>query len=267
MYDFYEKLAELTKKHSRLAMATVIKTRSSTPREEGAKMIILPYGKSHGTLGGGKLELLVIGDAVKAIKDGGSVIKEYKLNAEDKGGVGMECGGEATVFIDVITHGDRLLILGGGHIGLALYKMALEAGFSVVVVDERAEYANSKRFPLAEEVLITKVDGQRIKELVEKDTYIVVVTHEHKQDKLAVKNLINLNYRYLGMIGSAKKVKKVLSELEAEGVPKEKLEGVYSPIGLDIKAETPGEIAVSIMAELVHVRHSGEPSQLSLAKQ
>lgn len=264
MPKFYEKLSELLSTHSRLALATVVETQGSTPREVGAKMIILPNDEIFGTLGGGKLELLVMQDANKALQQGESVLKEYSLHEEDQGGIGAICGGSATVFIEIIKRGERLVILGGGHIGLALYKLAIETGFGVVIVDARPEFAQKGKFPEAELVLNCNVDDPKVKQIVDKNTYIVIVTHEHTQDKLAVKSLIDLEPKYLGMIGSKNKVKQTLDELESEGVPKEKLIKIYSPIGLDIKAETPAEIAVSILAELVQVRRTGKPSKISL---
>jgi xanthine dehydrogenase accessory factor len=193
MHEIYDKLSEMIKKNSKLAIATVLETTGSTPREVGAKMVIFPDGNIYGTIGGGKLELMVMEDAKQAINSEESTIKKYTLLENDKGGIGSSCGGEASVFIEVITRGERLIILGGGHIGLALYKMAIESEFSVVVVDERPEFASKERFPGAEVLLNCSVDNLKVKELVDKDTYIVIVTHEHKQDKLAVKSLIDLD--------------------------------------------------------------------------
>jgi xanthine dehydrogenase accessory factor len=264
MHEFYDKLPELINEHSKLALTTVIHTIGSTPREIGAKMAVLPDGSIHGTIGGGRLELLVIQDALEAIKTGVSTTKEYSLHEEDQGGIGAICGGDSKVFIEVIDRGEQLIILGGGHIALALYEMAAEVDFLVVVVDERPEFANTKRFPKAHRVLNCPVDDLEVKKLVNKDSYIVVITHGHKNDKAAVKRLINCDYKYLGMIGSKKKVNTILAELETEGVTQEKLDSIYSPIGLDINAETPAEIAVSILAELVQVRKTGAPSGISL---
>ncbi len=266
MYDYYDKLSELIRTNSKFVVATVVDAKDSTPREIGAKMTVLPNGTIYGTIGGGKLERLVIQDAKKAMENGSSILKEYSLLEEDLGGIGSRCGGEAAIFIEVITRGERLLILGGGHIGRALYKIAPEAGFSVVVVDERGEFASQERFPKAELVLNCKVDDRRVLDVVDNDTYIVVMTHEHKEDKQAVKCLLDCDYKYLGMIGSARKVSETLKELRSEGVPKDKLDKIYTPIGLDIKAETPAEIAISILAELVQVRKTGKPSEISLSK-
>lgn len=257
MHEFYDKVSELIRSHPKLALATLVRTKGSTPRAVGAKMAVFPDGTSYDTIGGGKLEHLVTKDAQEAIRKGESILKDYSLLEEDKGGIGAICGGEATVFIEVIKRSQRLLILGGGHIALALYCMALEAEFSVVVVDERPDFVSKERFPKAELLLNCPPNDYRVKEYVDKDTYIVVVTHEHKHDKAAVKNLIDCQYRYLGMIGSKRKVKQTLAELAAEGVSQEKLDKIYAPIGLDIKAETPAEIAVSILAELIQVRRTG----------
>jgi len=145
MHEFYDILPELIRSNSKLAIATVLQTQGSTPREVGAKMAILPDGTIHGTIGGGKLELLVMQDAKNAIQQGKSVLKDYSLHEETQGGIGALCGGSTTVFIEVISKGDRLLILGGGHIGLALYKMAIETGFGVAIVDERSEFVKKER--------------------------------------------------------------------------------------------------------------------------
>jgi xanthine dehydrogenase accessory factor len=265
MENIYEKVSELMQANSKLAIATVINTSGSTPREIGAKMLILPDGTTQGTVGGGKLEHKVTQDAVKAMQDGTSGLMEYDLKPEDSSGIGMECGGKVSIFIEVISKGQKLLILGGGHIGLELYRMAVLAGFSVVVVDERSEYMSSDRFPKAERLLNCTVDDPKVSELVDNNTYIVIITHEHKQDKLAVKSLVELDYKYLGMIGSKRKVKITLEALENEGISKEKLKDIYTPIGLDIKARTPAEIAVSIMAEIIFIKNTGLRPEHSMA--
>ena len=264
MHEFYDKLLELIKANSKLALATVVQTTGSTPREVGAKMVVLVDGTTHGTLAGGKLELIVTQDAQLALQRNENVLKEYTLKDENSGGIGAICGGEAKVFIEIISQPDQLLILGGGHIGLALYRMGLELGFSVIVVDDRAEFSSQERFPGAVLLLNCPANDPRVKQLVNEDAYIVVITHEHKQDKLALKSLIDLDYKYMGMIGSKSKVKQTLSELEAEGVPREKLNEIFTPIGLDIKAETPAEIAVSILAEIIYIKNTGLRSKHSL---
>lgn len=266
MHEFYDKISELIRSHPRIALATIVQTKGSTPRAKGAKVIVFPDGTSYGTLGGGRLEYMVTQDAKEAIRKGESVLKDYSLLEEDKGGIDAICGGDATVFIEVIKRSERLLILGGGHIALALYRMALEAELSVVIVDQRPEFVSKDRFPRAELLLNYSEDDHRLKEIVDKNTFIVVVTHGHKHDKTAIKNLIDCKYKYLGMIGSIRKVKQVLKELAAEGISLEKLDRVYAPIGLNIKAETPAEIAVSILAELIKVRRTGEPSTVSLVR-
>ncbi len=268
MEDIYKKLPELISRNAKLALATVIMASGSTPGDVGVKMAILPDGTTHGTVGGGKLEYLVTRDAVEALKNNASAIKEYELKPEEgskeNSGIGMECGGKVTVFIEVLSKGQRLLILGGGHIGLELYRMATLAGFSVVVVDDRPEFVSKGRFPEAEQLLNCAVDDPRVAELVDRDTYIVVITHEHKQDKMAVKSLLDLDYKYLGMIGSKRKVKTTLDALKSEGISEERLKNVYSPIGLDIKARSPAEIAVSILAEIIFIKNTGLRPEHSL---
>lgn len=264
MEEIYNKIPELIRNNSKLAIATVITTTGSTPREVGAKMVILSDGTTIGTIGGGKLEHLVIQDAERALEDGSSIMKEFDLKPEASSGIGMQCGGKVSVFIEIIKKGERLLILGGGHIGLALYKMAILAGFSVAIVDDRAEFVTKERFPCTEKLLNCNVDDPQVIDMIDQDTYIVILTHEHKQDKLALKSIIDTPHKYLGMIGSKNKVETTLNELIEDGVEREKLNQVYTPIGLDISSETPAEIAVSILAEIIQVRQTGINSEISL---
>ena len=170
----------------------------------------------------------------------------------------MYCGGNVGVFIDVFKPSSRLLLVGGGHIALALHNMAPQLGFSVVVVDDRKEYASKERFPKASSVLQMEYDEPGLAELVGENTFVVIITHAHKGDKLALASLLKTKTAYLGMIGSRTKVAKIFSDLKEEGVEEEELAEVHSPIGLDIGAESPEEIALSIMSEIVAVRNKGQ---------
>jgi xanthine dehydrogenase accessory factor len=257
-------------------------------------MIVLPDGSIRGSIGGGGLERHVIKDALELMKSGGTCSKIYNLAGARTGGkhsktydqagspsdgshsktgapedsradgVGPICGGEATVFIEIVRAPETLLLCGGGHIASAIAPMAHLLGMDLIVVDNREEFATRERFPNALRVINAHPGDPEVQTLVTGSTSIVIFTHNHAYDKNALKNLIDTDAAYIGMIGSTSKVKEVLAGLEAEGVPAEALERVYSPVGLDIGAETPAEIAVSILAEIIHVRRTGSASAISM---
>jgi xanthine dehydrogenase accessory factor len=264
MKEFYSWLLELLGEHRRIALATVVNAEGSTPREFGAKMIVLPDGSTHGTVGGGALEQRVMEDALDAFKEGAGFLREYDLRAGKAGGIGAICGGKATVLVEILRAGERLLICGGGHIGLELARMGTSLGFRVTVVDSRKDYSGGDRFPEGVEVLRARPSGRKALGLVDADTYVVILTHSHALDKDALRALAPSRARYVGMIGSRAKVSRVLAELAKEGVDQRHLARVHAPVGLDIGAETPAEIAVAILAEIVHVRHRGSSSPVSL---
>jgi xanthine dehydrogenase accessory factor len=262
--DVYEELAVLIRKHRKVAVATVVDTGGSHPRDMGAKMIVLPDGTGVGSVGGGKVEKLVLEDALKGMEEGKPFTRHYALLPEEEGGVGMECGGDVLVFFDYPRAPETLLICGAGHIASCLAPMAARADFSVVVADPRPDFALKERFPDAADVRMTGMDDPALRELVDGNTYVVIVTHGHANDLDAVANLLPAGPRYLGMIGSKRKVRATFQRLEEGGTERELIDRVFAPIGLDIGAETPGEIAASILAELVAVRRTGGPSTISM---
>lgn len=210
------------------------------------------------------MEKKVIEDAMHALTNGGSGVKNYTLSGTDKGGIGQICGGEATVYIEVVGAPETLLVCGGGHIAEAVAPIAAALGMDLAIVDERAQFASKERFPEARRVLNVHPGDPQVRSLVTSSTYVVIVTHNHEHDTAALENLISAGAPYIGMIGSAKKIKAVFAELEKRGVSPEILAKVHSPVGLDIGAETPTEIAVSIMAEIIHVKRKGSASPISL---
>jgi xanthine dehydrogenase accessory factor len=250
--EIYRRIAELAEAGGEFAVATVVATGGSAPRESGAKMLIIPGGESVGSVGGGRLEKLVLEDAAAALADGASVLKHYTLETEHEGGIGMVCGGDVDVFIEVHKAPRRMLICGAGHVGQALALAASQLGMPVTVVDSRAEFTDSTRFPAP--VLIVNADpaSEECASLASENTSVVITTHTHESDLAALRNLLRCNCAYIGMIGSKRKVKTIFEKLGEEGFDEDELARVHSPIGLDIGAETPEEIAVSILAEIIH---------------
>jgi len=252
MADIYKEIIEVKNRGEDAALVTIISTAGSTPREVGAKMLVKADGTIVGTIGGGNLEFLATDEALKAIQNGKAKRLDYSL--QPGGDTGMICGGDAEIFIEPILSLPSLFIFGGGHIGLVLTKMGKLCGFRVIVIDDRPEYANAKRFPEADQTVVSAYKDAFAGVEVDRSGYIVIVTHGHKGDETVLKAALATPARYIGMIGSRKKVAATYDRLVEKGVPREELDRVHSPVGLDIFAQTPEEIAVSIMAQMVAVR-------------
>jgi xanthine dehydrogenase accessory factor len=176
------------------------------------------------------------------------------LTAKEAEEVGMVCGGELEVFIEPILTPSTLYLFGGGHISLPLAKIGKLLGFKIAVIDDRAEFANTDRFPEADVILAGDFTKSFPKLKIDKSSYIVIVTRGHQHDELVLEWAVGTLAKYVGMIGSKTKVKTIFSHLLARGISKEKLDRVHAPIGLEIEAQTPEEIAVSILAEIIKVR-------------
>jgi xanthine dehydrogenase accessory factor len=251
----YEKMAALAEAGTPFVLVTIVESAGSTPRKVGSKMVVLADGSTIGTVGGGKIELTAANDAVEALKRGSSRLVEYELRVEGEHALGMVCGGEAKVFLEVHRPKDKLLIIGAGHIGQKLSAVAKLLDFQVIVLDSRPEFANEDKLPAADSVVVGHPSNAA--ELVEIDerTHVVIVTHGHLHDKDALRSVAGSAAAYIGMIGSRRKVNTVLSELQEEGVPAEALARVHAPIGFDLGGDTPGEISVSILAEIIAERH------------
>jgi len=262
MSDFNLELQKALGSGEPFALVTVISVQSSTPREPGAKMIVHNNGTVVGTIGGGKLEELAKKDALDSIFEQKSVYKNYSLMPEDKGGIGTECGGDASVFIDVFAKAPKLLVFGGGHIAHALYKIAMVLGYNMEIFDNRPEFASQERFPNAK-VHAKKIEEINFNSVIDKGSLVIIITHSHEIDKELLAKVLEHPPLYVGMIGSKRKVRVILDEIEKEGTDKKKLDAVFSPIGLDIGAETPEEIAIAIISEIISIRRKGE-SPLSL---
>ena len=254
MQDIYEELVKIGARGEEAALVTLTSAHGSTPGGQGAKMLVRRDGSIMGTIGGGRIEELVIKESLEAIKKGKPKRLNYSL--KEGGDTGMVCGGDVEVFIELILPAPTLFIFGGGHIALCLASMAKIAGFKIVVVDDRPEFANPERFPEAEQTLVADF-AQAFSQLeIDESGYIVIVTYAHKGDEVALEGALRTRAKYIGMIGSRAKNKLVFSHLQDKGISPELLNKVQAPIGLEINAQTPEEIAVSILAQLIKVRRS-----------
>ena len=256
MTDIYQEIVRVKEAGQEAALVTIVSASGSTPREEGAKMLVRPDGTIVGTIGGGNLEAQVIKEAIMVIKQGQPKRIHFTLSDKEASEVGMICGGDLEVFIEPILTAPTLFIFGGGHISLSLARMGKLIGFKITVIDDRAEFANAERFPDAETVLTGDFITIFPKLKIDKTSYIVIVTRGHQHDELVLEWAVGTPAKYIGMIGSKTKVKTIFSHLLAKGVSQETLDSVHSPIGLGIGAQTPEEIAVSILAEIIKIRRS-----------
>ena len=273
--ELLSKIAELAGAGAPFVVATVVRTAGSTPRGAGAKMLVLADGSTIGTVGGGALEHEVVSDSLLALTKGESTLKAYRLRqsgsdsaagVESGGGgeagtLGMLCGGDAEVFLEVYGQSDHLLIVGAGHIGQKLAEIGKALDFRITVLDQRAEMVTRARFPGADELICAPPPDVARRVSIGPGMAIVIVTHGHVHDKAALAAVLASPAAYIGMIGSKSKVRAVMGELRAEGVDPALLERVHAPIGLDFGGQRPTEIALSILAQIVAEQYgrSGGP--------
>jgi xanthine dehydrogenase accessory factor len=255
--DVFEEIVKLRRAGKRAALATIVHTNGSIPSFESSRMLVRDDGSIAGTIGGGCVEADVWAAAKEVMRNELPRKMIFNLNHEAGYDSGLICGGTLEVFVEPILPQAILYIFGGGHVSIALAEAAHAAGFDIGVVDDREAFANAARFPMAREVY-TSYDEAFEKLKPNASTYMVIVTRGHKDDMRVLGWAAGTEARYIGMIGSKRKVLSVYEALEKEGVAPEKLERVYAPVGLEIGALTPAEIAISITAELIAVRRHAE---------
>lgn len=265
MLKFQERLGSYLREGRTLAVATIIQTRGSTPRKVGAKMIVQESGAIDFTLGGGAFEALVIEDAKEAMREGIAAVKCYRFLPVGENATGMTCGGEVEVFLEVFRRAPRLVIFGGGHIALPLARLGKGVGMRVAVIDDRPEFANAERFPEVDEIHEACGGYARSDIPLEHDDFVVIVTRCHQTDEACLRTVLGEDREpaFTGVVASRRKAKVLLARLAQEGFTRERLEEIRTPIGVDIGAETPEEIAVSILAEVLAVRNNRAAGFLS----
>ena len=252
--DIYEQIVQLRREGRRGAVATITNVRGSIPSFQTAKMLVRDDGSIAGTIGGGCVEAEVWQAAREVMEQEKPRTLTFNLNNDPKYDTGLVCGGTLDIFIEPVLPPALLYVFGAGHVAYNLYRVAGIAGFDVIVVDDRESYANRERFPDAREVIADDFDRVAQNLHIPESAYIVIVTRGHRDDMRILRWAVYLNTRYLGMIGSRRKTIAIYKELEKQGIPSEKFNNVHAPIGLDIGAVTPEEIAVAIVAEMIAVR-------------
>jgi xanthine dehydrogenase accessory factor len=234
----------------RVCLATVIGRAGSAPREVGAKMAIRDDGETAGSIGGGGLEKEIITRARRALQDGNAAVVEFDLSGESAS-LDATCGGKVSVFVEPLGEVRRLFVIGAGHVGKAVTRMAAWVGFAVTVVDDREEYLGKDSLGPGVSAVLALPEDSASKLDIDPSAFVVICTRGHSLDKDWLRATANANPRYVGMLGSSQKAERIRDELRREGVSPEFLKKVRTPVGLAIEAVTPEEIAVSIVGELI----------------
>jgi len=258
--SIFQYIARLEQEGREFAVCTVINAQGSSPGRTDFKMVVLPDGSQTGTVGGGKLEMTVMAVAHEVIERQQSRVVSYALTDNGGDGLGMLCGGEATLYIEYVGSRPALYIYGAGHVGTSLAGFASAVGFEVTVLDDRPEYATASHVPDARHFFCGDYVDLVGATAYAAEGYHVILTDKHASDERVLKALLqrDIPYRYIGMIGSRAKTLEVFRRLAAAGIARDSLARVYAPIGLDHGGQTAEEIALAICAELVAVRHGRE---------
>src|SRR5579864_9223359 len=250
----YNDIQTSLKRGERIAVATVVKTIGAAPCGVGTKMLVRADGTTSGSFSGAKVDAQVAQDALLALREGHSNLIHTHLDADQAVG---SCGATLELFIEVLYPEPRLIIAGAGNVAQALARLVTQLDYRIVVVDDRRDLADPHMF--GDKIQLTFGDiPQTIRELEpDEASWIVIVTRGHHLDKDALRAALETQARYIGMIGSPGKIKNIFRDLLKDGFPRERLAEVHTPIGLDLGAETPGEIALSIAAEMLMIRKNG----------
>lgn len=263
--DIFAEISRLRREGRKAALATIIQVQGSIPSYESSKILVRDDGSIVGTVGGGCVEAEVWTAAQEVMREEKPRRLHFNLNNNPELDNGLICGGSLDIFVEPILAAPTVYLLGGGHVSLYVSKVANLAGFDTVIVDDREAFASKDRFPEAREAYAGAWEETLPKLPVNNFSYVVIVTRGHKGDLDCLRWAVTTPARYVGMIGSKRKIIEIFKVLEREGVTPERLESVHAPIGLDIGALTPEEIAVAIVAEMIAVRRGAEPSAPSLA--
>src|ERR1700731_1702827 len=259
--DLYEEIVKLRQEGRRGAVATIVDVHGSIPSFKTAKMLVRDDGSILGTIGGGCVEAEVWQAAREVMESEKPRTLTFNLNHDPKYDTGLVCGGTLDIFIEPVLPPASLYIFGAGHVSVNLYKVAKNAGFDVTVIDDRDAYDSRERFPDAKEVIAQDFEQAMARITPNESSYIVIVTRGHRDDMRVLRWAVQTRAKYIGMIGSKRKTITIFRELTKEGIPAELFDRVHAPVGLDIGAITPEEIAVAVTAELIAVRRHAERAQ------
>jgi xanthine dehydrogenase accessory factor len=264
--DVFDELVRLRKEGQKCALATIVQVRGSIPSYESAKLLVREDGSMTGTIGGGCVEAEVWNAAREVIETEKAKHLSFNLGQDAAYENGLICGGQLEVFVEPIVPQPRVFIFGAGHISKSLSKIVTVAGFASVIIDDRESFAKRERFPEAEEIFAGEYEEVFPKLLIRESSHLIIVTRGHRDDLRVLRLAVGTPARYIAMIGSKRKVIGVIKELEKEGIPRSAFERIHAPMGLDIGAISPEEIAVSVVAEMIAVRRNAGSNWRELSK-
>lgn len=269
--ELFRTAMELMERQTNFVLAAITESSGSAPRKAGAKMLILPSGKTYGTVGGGSIEYAASQDGLAAITTEKSFTKEYDLSNSKAAELGMICGGRVTIHFQYVSHEDEqfytyfreqmmkpgrcVYIFGGGHVAQELVPVLNHLDFSCIVFDDRPEFANSNLFPDAAKCIVGDFSNLSDYVQIESEDFVCIMTRGHEFDYIVQKQILHTPAQYIGVMGSRKKTQIIRGKLLADGFEETQIARGKSPIGLDIHAETPAEIAISIAGELIQKLH------------
>ncbi len=257
MQAIFSRIAELRAGETRFVLATVVHSEDSTPREPGARMIVFPDGRVEGTVGGGALEKRVIEDALFLMEGGRSKKIVYDLGKDGKDiQLGMICGGKTEVLLERFGDSVKIFIFGAGHIGKKCAELCSVLKLPFWIVDDRADFARSQLFPHAAGVLLSDFSSSFSKLPIDQNSFVIIATYSHQYDGTCLEGAVHTEARYIGMIGSRRKVKTLLQRLKEKKV-NVKDPRIYAPVGLDLGDNSPEEISMSILAEIIKLKSDG----------
>ncbi len=264
--DVYDEIVRLRKLGQKCALATIVQVNGSIPSYESAKMLVREDGSMIGTVGGGCVEAEVWNASREVIETEKPRHLTFSLGQDAAYDNGLICGGQLNIFVEPVIPQPRAFIFGGGHVSKSISKVANIAGFATTIIDDREAFANAERFPEAEETYADEYESVFPKLPITSTSYLIIVTRGHRDDMRVLRWAIGTPAKYICMIGSKRKTISVVRELEKEGFPREAFDRIFAPMGLEIGAESPEEIAVSVVAEMIAVRRSPEADWRSLSK-
>ncbi|MBM3725727.1 MAG: xanthine dehydrogenase [Acidobacteria bacterium] len=264
--DIFDEIVRLRRLGQKSALCTIVNVNGSIPSYESAKLLVREDGSMLGTIGGGCVEAEVWNAAREVIETEKPRHLNFSLGQDAAYDNGLICGGQLNVFVEPVIPQPRALIFGAGHISKSLSKIAAMAGFETVVVDNREQFANAERFPEAAEIHAEEYEDVFPKLGVHSATYLIIVTRGHRDDMRVLRWAVTTDAKYIAMIGSKRKVISVIRELEKEGISKSAFERIFAPMGFEVGAITPEEIAVSVVAEMIAMRRGADSNWRSLSK-
>jgi xanthine dehydrogenase accessory factor len=264
--EIFNKIVEAQTLGKSVALCTITKSSGSTPRRQGSKMLVYQSGEIIGSVGGGEVESLVVANAISAMQTGTPILLPYSFTDPEKGDPGI-CGGQMDVYVDPINPPITIVIIGAGHVGKAVASLATWMGYRLIIWDDREEFAKKEDFPDAEMVLTGPIEKLVEKISINQHTQLILTTRNTGLDSHGIPEFLKTDAGYIGVIGSKRRWEVAKKKMIKNGVKKESLERVVSPIGLNIKGDTPEEIAISVIAEIIMVAKGGDASRKGVDNQ